>query len=159
MVIQEYYYFNGVWVHWGSVQFVQIIFFRCTWLVLTDNWYFFCIYLIWKRHKDKKTRKYSEKKEFIKERWEGPTFKLWRRSRDSTFKFWRGSWGSTFKLWGGFRVPGPRAPRSRDLESWSRFYTMSLLNAKFARYSLQKLIVAKNLSLLITEVARCYLLH
>ena len=34
--------------------------------------------------------------------YEGPSFKLWRKS-----------WGPSFKLWGGPRVPGPKFPRSR----------------------------------------------
>ena len=44
---------------------------------------------------------------FIKKRWGGPTFKLWKGSWGPTFKFWRGSWVPTFKLWRGCRVPGP----------------------------------------------------
>ena len=38
----------------------------------------------------------------------------------------RGVPGPTFKLWGGFRVPGPRVPRSWVSGSWSHFYTMPL---------------------------------
>ena len=65
----------------------------------------FFVYILFKKDsKIKKSMKYSEKNEFINERWEGPTIKLW-----------RGSWGPTFKLYGGpgshfytlRGVPGP----------------------------------------------------
>ena len=48
-----------------------------------------------------KKMKYSEKNEFIKERWGGPTFKLWTGSWGSTFKLWRVSWVL------GSQGPGP----------------------------------------------------
>ena len=63
--------------------------------------------------------KYSEKKEFIKERWGVSTFKFRRGSWGPTFKFWRGSWGPIFKLWGGSRVRKTWVPGS-----WSHCYTM-----------------------------------
>ena len=55
MTIQECYYFNGVGVHWGSVQFLQIIFCCHIYLFVFsfDYWYLLltvdiCIYLIQK---------------------------------------------------------------------------------------------------------------
>ena len=111
MAIQESYHFNGVWVLWGSVQFLQINLFvvryTCLSLELTIDFCYshFFVYILFKKDsKIKKSMKYSEKNEFIKERWEGPTTKLW-----------RGSWGPTFKLYGGRGshfytlrgVPGP----------------------------------------------------
>ena len=69
--------------------------------------------------------------------YEGPTFKLWKRS-----------WGPTFKLWGGSRVLVPRVLRSRVLGSWSHFYTMPLFcyifgegaeNQQLMRYFIQDL--------------------
>ena len=56
MAIQEYYYFNGVWVYWGSVQFLQIIF--CFQMYLTSvnsQLIFFFVYILFK--KDTKIKK------------------------------------------------------------------------------------------------------
>ena len=71
--------------------------------------------------------KYSEKNEFIKERWGGPTFKLPGGPWGPTFKFWTGCWGPTFKLWEGSRVPRFRVPllhHARIMKSTSMWITM-----------------------------------
>ena len=126
MAIQECYYFNGVWFHWGSVQFLQVIFslsdilVYLSWWILISVTHIFFVYILFKKDtKIKKTMKHSEKTEFIKEDLGGPTFKLWRESWDPTFKFWRESWVPLLNFEGV-----PRISRSRFSGSWSHFYTM-----------------------------------
>ena len=111
------------------------LFFRCQiylFIFSVDYWFllltFLFVYLILKmmKRKSKKTMKYSDKSEFIKERWGFPLLKLWSSSWDPTFKFRRGSWGPTFNLWGVSRVLGARIPRSWGLGSWSHFSTIPI---------------------------------
>ena len=75
--------------------------YACLSLELTsvNSQFIFFVYILFK--KDTKIKKWwniLKRNEFIKERWGGPTFKLWTGSWGPTFKFWRGSWGPTFKL-------------------------------------------------------------
>ena len=45
MAIQKYYYFNGVLVHWGSVQFLQIIFSFQMYLTSVNTHLIFFLYI------------------------------------------------------------------------------------------------------------------
>ena len=76
--------------------------------------------------------KYSEKNEFIKfikfikERWGGPTFKIWENPGIPLLNFEGGPGVPLLNFEGGSLAPGPMVPRSRVPGSWFHFYTMSL---------------------------------